>query len=281
MKRVGAHVSISGGVENAPLNAKEINAKAFAMFTKNQRQWHAPPLEPAAIDAFKKNCEDIGIAPEHILPHDSYLINLCQPDEEKLEKARNSFIGEMKRCSDLGLVLLNFHPGSHLKQISEEDGIRLVAESISMALDKVAGVTAVIETTAGQGTNLGYCFEQLGAMIDQVEDKSRVGVCIDTCHIFAAGYDLRTKESCDWVFDQFERHVGFKYLRAMHINDAKSEFNSHVDRHNSLGEGNLGDAVFKYIMNDDRFDEIPLILETIDETLWAKEIEWLYSLQEK
>lgn len=281
MKRVGAHVSIAGGVENAPLNAKEINAKAFAMFTKNQRQWHAPHLEPDSIDAFKKNCEEAGIAPEHILPHDSYLINLCQPDEGKLSNARNSFIGEMKRCSDLGLVLLNFHPGSHLKKIPEEEGVRLVAESINMALDKVKGVTAVIETTAGQGTNLGYCFEQIGAMIDQVEDKSRVGVCIDTCHIFAAGYDIRTKESCDWVFDQFERHVGFKYLRGMHINDAKSEFNSHVDRHNSLGKGNIGDAVFKYIMNDDRFDEIPLILETIEPELWAKEVEWLYSLEEK
>lgn len=281
MKRVGAHVSISGGVENAPLNAKEINAKAFAMFTKNQRQWHVPPLEASSIEAFKRNCEDVGIPPQFILPHDSYLINLCQPDEQKLQKARDSFIEEMQRCRDLGLVLLNFHPGSHLKEVSEDAGIRLVAESINIALDKVEGVTAVIETTAGQGTNIGYCFEQIAAMIDQVKDKSRIGVCIDTCHIFAAGYDLRTKENCDWVFDQFERHVGFKYLSGMHINDAKSDFNSHVDRHNSLGEGNLGETVFKYIMNDDRFDEIPLILETIDESLWAEEIEWLYSLEEK
>ena len=281
MKRVGAHVSVAGGVENAPLNAEAINAKAFAMFTKNQRQWFAPELQPSSIQLFKEYCEKAEIAPEYILPHDSYLINLCQPDPDKLEKSRNSFIEEMKRCQLLGLKLLNFHPGSTLKKITEEEGIKMVAESINIALNEVEGVTAVIENTAGQGSNLGYCFEHIGAMIEQVEDKSRVGVCIDTCHTFASGYDLTTKENCDWVFDQFERKVGFKYLRGMHINDAKSTLGSRVDRHHSLRQGNLGEAVFKYIMNDDRFDEIPLVLETIDQELWADEIKWLYSLIEK
>jgi deoxyribonuclease IV len=280
MKRVGAHVSVAGGVENAPLNAEAINAKAFAMFTKNQRQWFAPELQPTAIRLFKEYCEKAGIAPEYILPHDSYLINLCQPEPAKLEQSRKSFIDEMVRCRDLGLKLLNFHPGSTLKKITETEGLSMVAESINLALKEVEDVTAVIETTAGQGSNLGYCFEHVGEIIAQVEDKSRVGVCIDTCHIFAAGYDLTTKESCDWVFDQFERHVGFKYLCGMHINDAKSTLGSRVDRHHSLQRGNLGDAVFKYIMNDDRFDEIPLVLETIDPELWADEIKWLYSLVE-
>ncbi len=280
MKRVGAHVSAAGGVENAPLNAAAIGAKAFALFTKNQRQWFAPELTSESIRLFKENCEKAGIAPEYILPHDSYLINLCQPDPDKLKQSRNSFIEEMERCQLLGLKLLNFHPGSTLKQISETEGLKMVAESINIALDAVEGVSAVIENTAGQGSNIGYCFEHIAEIIDQVEDKSRVGVCLDTCHSFAAGFDLTTQEHCDWVFDQFERHVGFKYLRGMHINDAKSTLGSHLDRHNSLGQGNLGSTVFKYIMNDDRFDEIPLILETIDPELWPEEIKWLYSLIE-
>ena len=279
MKRIGAHVSIAGGVENAPLNAAAIGATAFAMFTKNQRQWFAPELSPESISLFKEYCAKNGFAPEHILPHDSYLINLCQPESDKLEKSRKSFVEEMKRCRQLGLKLLNFHPGSTLKKISETEGLRMIAESINLALDEVADVTAVIETTAGQGSNLGYNFEQLGEIIAQVKDKSRVGVCIDTCHIFAAGYDLTTQENCDWTFSQFERHVGFEYLCGMHLNDAKSALGSHVDRHYSLAQGNIGETVFRYIMNDERFDEIPLILETIDPELWPEEIKWLYSLE--
>lgn len=279
MKRIGAHVSIAGGVENAPLNAAAIGATAFAMFTKNQRQWFAPELSPESIHLFKERCAENGFAPEHILPHDSYLINLCQPEPEKLEKSRESFVGEMKRCQQLGLKLLNFHPGSTLKKISETQGLKMIAESINIALDEVADVIAVIETTAGQGSNLGYNFEQLGEIIAQVKDKSRVGVCIDTCHIFAAGYDLTTKENCDWTFKQFDRHVGFEYLRGMHVNDAKSTLGSRVDRHHSLEKGNIGEAAFKYIMNDDRFDEIPLVLETIDSELWSEEIKWMRSLE--
>lgn len=277
MKLIGAHVSAGGGVENAPLNAAGIGANAFALFTKNQRQWVSRPLTAESITAFKKNCAAHGFAPEHILPHDSYLINLGHPEAEKLEKSREAFLDEMQRCEQLGLDRLNFHPGSHLKQVSESECLSLIAESINLALERTKGVTAVIENTAGQGTNLGYRFEHLAEIIDQIEDKSRVGVCIDTCHSFAAGYNLLTPEACEATFAEFEKTVGFDYLRGMHLNDSKKGLGSRVDRHHSLGEGELGLEVFRYIMNDERFDDIPMILETIDETIWAEEIKLLRS----
>lgn len=279
MKYIGAHVSASGGVENAPLNAAAIGANAFALFTKNQRQWVAKPLAAESIDAFKQNCADNGFKPEHILPHDSYLINLGHPEADKLEKSQEAFIDEMHRCEQLGLDRLNFHPGSHLKQVSESECLSTIAQSINLALDQTHGVTAVIENTAGQGSNLGYRFEHLAEIIDQVEDQSRVGVCLDTCHSFAAGYDLRTEEWCDAVFTEFDSIVGFEYLRGMHLNDSKKELGSRVDRHHSLGKGELGLEVFRYIMNDARFDNIPMILETIDDTIWAEEIKRLRSYE--
>ncbi len=278
MKRVGAHVSAAGGVENAPLNAQKIGAKAFALFTKNQRQWRAKPLTEQSINAFKANLINVGIAPEHVLPHDSYLINLGHPEQEGLEKSRAAFLDEMQRCEQLGLPLLNFHPGSHLKKISEEESLDRIAESINLALAQTTGVTAVIENTAGQGTNLGHRFDHLAHIIDKVEDKNRVGVCLDTCHTFTAGYDLRTTEACEQTFAEFEQIVGFHYLRGMHLNDSKPELGSRVDRHESLGLGKIGMACFDYIMNDERFDEIPMVLETIDDSLWAEEIEILYGL---
>jgi len=280
MKRIGAHVSASGGVENAPLNAVEIGANAFALFTKNQRQWVAKPLTAESIDAFRKNCADHGFGPESILPHDSYLINLGHPEADKLEKSRAAFLDEMQRCELLGLDRLNFHPGSHLKMVSESECLATIAESINIALDKTCGVTAVIENTAGQGSNLGFRFEHLAEIIDQVQDKTRVGVCIDTCHGFAAGYDLQTAESCESVFAEFDKVVGFGYLRGMHLNDSKKGLGSRVDRHHSLGQGVLGLEVFKCIMKDPRFEDMPLILETIDETLWAEEIQLLRSYEE-
>jgi deoxyribonuclease-4 len=277
MKRIGAHVSAGGGVENAPLNAAKIGANAFALFTKNQRQWVAKPLTTESIDAFKQNCSEHGFEPESILPHDSYLINLGHPEAEKLEKSRDAFLDEMQRCDQLGLQLLNFHPGSHLKQVSESKCLSTIAESINIALNKTEGVTAVIENTAGQGSNLGFRFEHLAEIIDQVDDKERVGVCIDTCHSFAAGYDLTTADSCEAVFSELDKVVGFKYLRGMHLNDSKKGLGSRVDRHHSLGKGELGLEVFQYIMNDPRFDDIPMVLETIDETIWAEEIKLLRS----
>ena len=278
-KKIGAHVSSSGGVENAPLNAHAIGAKAFALFTKNQRQWKSAPLSQKSIKLFKERCEELGYAPSTILPHDSYLINLGHPEKEGLEKSRASFLDEMQRCEQLGLDRLNFHPGSHLKAISIDDCLARIAESINWTLEQTQGVTAVIENTAGQGTNLGYSFEQIAQIISQVEDKSRVGVCLDTAHTLAAGFEIRTKEGFESTCSHFYEVIGFSYLRGMHINDSKKELASHVDRHDSIGKGLMGMTLFELLMNDARFDNIPLILETPDETIWKEEIELLYSLE--
>ena len=281
MKYFGAHVSASGGADNAPANAHAIGATAFALFTKNQRQWVAKPLTAGEIDAFCKACDTYGYRPEQILPHDSYLINLGHPEKEALEKSRAAFLDEMQRCELLGLDRLNFHPGSHLQKITEEESLDRIAESINIALDKTRGVTAVIENTAGQGSNLGFRFEHLRYLIDRVEDKSRVGVCIDTCHAFAAGYDLRTAEACDATFAELDRVVGFGYLKGMHLNDAMKILGSRVDRHMPLGEGMIGMECFRYIARDKRFDGIPLILETPDETRWSEEIARLKAFAEE
>lgn len=279
MKFVGAHVSAAGGVENAPVNAQAIGAKAFAFFTKNQRQWYAAAYNQETIERFKANVEEMGFHPDHILPHDSYLINLGHPEQEGLDKSRRSFFDEMTRCEQLGLNRLNFHPGSHLNKISIDDCLDRIAESINMALDRTNGVIAVIENTAGQGTNLGHTFEQLAHIIHGVEDKSRVGVCLDTAHTLAAGYEIRTREAFDATFDTFDKVVGIHYLKGIHLNDSKKELGSRVDRHASIGQGVMEMDLFSFIMNDPRFNDMPIILETPDESLWAQEIELLYSLQ--
>ena len=278
MKYVGAHVSASGGVENAPINANLIGAKAFALFTKNQKQWFSNPLTKASIKAFRENCEKFGYEPFQILPHDSYLINLGHPESEPLEKSRASFLDEMQRCEQLGLDRLNFHPGSHLNAIGIEECLKRIAESINIVLDKTNGVSAVIENTAGQGTNLGHTFEQLKVIIDNVEDKSRVGVCIDTCHAFTSGYDLKSPDGFKKTFETFDEIIGFKYLKGIHLNDSKKDFGTRVDRHDNIGIGFLGEETFAILMNDSRFDNMPLILETPVESLWEAEIKKLYSL---
>ncbi|OCL94463.1 deoxyribonuclease IV [Arcobacter porcinus] len=277
MKFVGAHVSASGGVYNSPINASLIGAKAFALFTKNQRQWNAKALDNETIDRWFKELEKSGIQSKHILPHNSYLINLGHPDSDAREKSLNSFIDEVQRCEILALDKLNFHPGSHLRKISEDECLDNIAECLNITLEKTSGVKLVIENTAGQGSNLGYKFEHLAYLIDKVEDKSRIGVCIDTCHMFTAGYDIRTKEAYDKTWAEFDKIVGREYLAGMHINDSKPELGSRVDRHDSLGAGQIGWDAFKFIMNDSRMDDIPLVLETIDENIWAEEIETLYS----
>ncbi len=277
MKYIGAHVSASGGVEFAPVNAHEIGANAFALFTKNQRQWVSKPLTEENIRLFKENCTKYNFQTDYILPHDSYLINLGHPEEEGLEKSRAAFLDEMQRCEQLGLKLLNFHPGSHLNKISVEDCLALIAESINLTLEKTKGVTAVIENTAGQGSNLGSEFWQLRYIIDRVNDKSRVGICLDTCHTYTAGYDI--VNDYDKVFDEFEKEVGFEYLRGMHLNDSKKELGSHVDRHDNIGKGLIGSTFFEKLMKDSRFDNMPLILETPDESKWAEEISWLRSVE--
>jgi len=289
-KFVGAHTSTSGGVFNAIKNAEAIGAKAFALFTKNQKRWDAKPFDTKTLDTWFDALEKSGILPKHILPHDSYLINLGNRDEQKLIKSRMAFIDELERCEILGLDRLNLHPGSHLVKLGAKDKkdkelvtkvenncLDLIAESINYALDKTKNVKAVMENTAGQGTNLGYKFEHLAYIIDRIEDKSRIGVCIDTCHMFAAGYDIRTRQAYDKTWDDFDKIVGFKYLMGMHINDSKAPLGSRVDRHHSLGKGEIGLDTFRFIMNDERMDDIPLILETIDNTIWKDEIELLYS----
>lgn len=278
MKYIGPHVSASGGVENAPLNAKALGATAFALFTKNQRQWVSAPLTQKSIDAFKKNCQECGYEPCQILPHDSYLINLGNPDPNALLKSRTAFTDEMMRCQQLGLDRLNFHPGSSLNKIGVEECLDLIAESINLSLEKTSGVTAVIENTAGQGSNLGFQFAQIARIIEGVNDKSRVGVCIDTCHAFAAGYDLAIPDGFDACFDEFDKLIGFNYLKGMHLNDAKKGVGSRVDRHESLGQGEIGIGSFRLIMEDPRFDGIPLILETPNEERWPEEIALLKSL---
>jgi len=278
-KYIGAHVSASGGVENAPVNADNLGADAFGLFVKNQRRWQAPPLTRNNIEQFKENCAELGFSAEQILPHDSYLINLGHHDKEALVKSRAAFLEEMHRCAQLGLCYLNFHPGSHLKQIDEGECLATIAASINYCLDRSEGVCAILENTAGQGSNLGYRFEHLAGIIENVEDKTRIGVCLDTCHLFVSGYDLRSMEDCEKVFAEFDRTVGFQYLRGMHLNGSKKEIGSRVDRHHSLEQGYLGMEVFNYIMNDSRFDQLPMILETVDSTIWSEEIELLRSLQ--
>lgn len=278
MKFIGAHVSSAGGVENAPLNAHNIGATGFALFTKNQKQWKAAPLKEENIIAFKKNCEELGFPVESVMPHDSYLINLGHPEQAALNKSRDAFLDEVQRCEQLGITLLNFHPGSHLKKISEEECIARIAESINITLEATKGVTAVIENTAGQGSNMGYKFEHLSAIIEQVDDKSRIGVCIDTAHAFAAGYDISTEAGFHDTFALFEDVVGFQYLRGMHLNDSKKELGTRVDRHETLGNGFIGWKPFELIMQDDRFNNIPLILETPNPDGWADEISKLKAI---
>ncbi|MFP4491681.1 MAG: deoxyribonuclease IV [Spirochaetaceae bacterium] len=278
MKYIGAHVSASGGVQNAPLNAREIGAKALALFTKNQRQWKAKPLSRESVSAFKENLATAGISPKHVLPHDSYLINLGNPEEEKRRKSLDAFIDEVHRAEQLEIPLLNFHPGSHLKKISEKECISRISEGMNSALEESETVSLVIENTAGQGSNVGYSFEHLAELISLSTSPERVGVCIDTCHAFAAGYDFRTEEAYGKTMESFDRVVGFDKLMGIHLNDVKSQLGSRVDRHHSLGEGNLGTESFRLLMSDPRLNDIPIILETIDPAKWAEEIRWLYSL---
>ena len=275
MKYTGPHVSISGGVHNAPVNAFELGATGFGMFTKNQRKWAAKPLDTAAIDAFKKNMERHGYVPQSVLVHDSYLINIGNPDNDKRARSLDALIDETRRCMDLGLKLLNIHPGSHLNETSIDKCIEMIAESINVVHDKTAGVTIVLETVAGQGSNVGGRFEQLAEIIDKVHDKSRVGVCIDTCHIFAAGYDICDASSYAATMLEFNSAVGFKYIRGLHLNDAKNPLGSGVDRHENIGKGRIGTEAFRLLMEDERFNGIPCVLETVDEAMWRDEIAML------
>ena len=280
MKNVGAHVSAAGGVENAPLNARKIGARAFALFTRNQRRWTAPPLSERNVDHFQRNCKDSGFKPEQIMPHSSYLVNLGTPDDKALAKSRTAFLDEMQRCEQLGLLYLNFHPGSHLGKYTEAECVSRVAESINIAHSEADYLSLVIENTAGQGSGIGHSFEQIASIIEQVTDKKRIGVCLDTCHLYAAGYDIKTREGFHKTIESFIRIIGLDFLKGMHLNDSKKALGSRVDRHESIGKGTMGIDPFIFIMSDQRFDNLPLILETPDHTLWAKEIDLLYGMEQ-
>ena len=278
MKWIGAHVSAEGGVHQAPLNASAIGARAFALFVKNQRQWQAKPLDPQVREAFAANLAAGGFTAAQVLPHAGYLINLANPDPGARTRSTDSFINEMRRCADLGLDRLNLHPGSHLRQCSVGEAVGHVARAANQALAEVPDVTIVFENTAGQGGSLGACFEELAAIIERIDDPARVGVCLDTAHLFAAGFDLVGEEAWQATLARFEALIGFRFLRGMHLNDTKVVRGKRVDRHALLGEGNLGWPVFRHLVRDPRLDGIPLILETPDETRWAGEIRRLYAL---
>ena len=278
MKLLGAHVSTAGGVHTAPERARALGANAFAIFTRNQRRWAAKPLTDAEAAAFREQCAACGFPLHHVLPHAGYLINLGAPDDGVVRKSQAGFLDEFERCRRLGLRYLNFHPGSHLGKMSDAACTAQITGLLNEAIAQVPDVVAVYESTAGQGSHLGHTFAQLAALIDGIEDKSRIGVCLDTCHLHAAGYDLTTASSYESTMREFEREVGLRYLVGAHLNDSKTALGSRVDRHESLGKGTMGWAPFRLLMNDPRFDDKPLITETVNQEIWAEELTQLRAL---
>ncbi|KJE93875.1 endonuclease IV [Capsaspora owczarzaki ATCC 30864] len=280
---VGYHVSTAGGVQNAPVNAALVGATAFAMDTRSKRKWDSPPYTAATIQAFRKACCEHGYQPHQILPHGSYLINAGSPVPEILAKSRAALIEEVQRCEQLGLSQYNFHPGSTVGLCTTEKCIETIAESIDLAVGASKAVTVVVESMTGSGNVIGGKFEHLRDIIAHVKDKTRIGVCLDTCHMFAAGFDLRTRAEYDKVMNDFDRIVGFQYLRGLHLNDSKGELGCNRDRHENIGKGKLGLSAFELIMNDERFRNIPMILETpvsaeVESDGYKKEIELLQSM---
>jgi len=258
---VGAHVSISGGLDQAPLRGKAIGCTAIQIFTKNQMQWNAKPLSNHEIAQYQQSLTHSSI--QSVVAHDSYLVNLGSPEESLLKKSHQAFLDEMDRAESLRIPFLIFHPGSH-KNAGENVGLKLIAESINYVQKQRPNykIKLLLETTAGQGTNLGHTFEQLKWIIDMVIQPERVGVCLDTCHIFAAGYDIRTRSSFEETFEKFDQVIGLKKLHAIHLNDSKKGLGSRVDRHEHIGQGQIGLEGFRLIMNDSRFIDVPKVLET-------------------
>jgi deoxyribonuclease-4 len=275
MKYVGAHVPAQGGVQIAPLNAKGIRARAFALFTRNPRRFRPDPLTAQTVEEFRRNMAECGFLPEHVLPHAGYLLNLSHADRSQRRATALVLREEMERCAELGLKYLNTHPGVRTGESSEADCIGWIADAVNRALEATKGVTAVLETTAHR-SGIGTRFEHLAAIIARIEDRQRVGVCFDTCHVFAAGYDVRAAAAFGQTLAAFDRVIGLPYLRAVHLNDSKYEFATHGDRHECIGKGKIGKACFEFLMRDPRFENIPLILETPEPDRWAGEIRTLY-----
>ena len=258
---IGAHMSISGGVDRAPLRGRDVGCACIQIFTKSRMQWAARPLTGKEIEAFKENCRETGIAP--VLAHNCYLINLGSPDKSLARKSFDAFLIEMERCRILGLPAIIVHPGSHTGS-GETAGLLRITQAIDKLIRQTKGseVKILVETTAGQGSNLGYRFEQLARIIAGVKQKSRIGVCYDTCHTFAAGYDIRTRDAYHRTMEEFDRIIGLELLQAFHFNDSKQGLGSKIDRHEHIGHGKLGKEPFRFILQDARFTTVPKILET-------------------
>jgi len=277
-KFLGAHVSVSGGVFKAPKNAYDIGGTAFAMFLKNQKRWVAKDYDEKVISKFKDELKKYNLSTDYIMPHAGYLINLANNDPEKWQKSYDALVDELKRGEQLGLKFLNLHCGSHLGLISTEEGCKLIAKGINNAIKETNYITVVLENTAGKGNTIGGDFKELKSIIDKIEDKNRIGVLLDTCHTFDFGYDISSKEGYEKTFDEFDKLIGFSYLKGIHLNDSMFGLSSKKDRHESIGKGLLGMDFFRRFMNDPRFDNMPITLETINPDIWAEEIKLLYSL---
>ncbi|XBC39855.1 MAG: deoxyribonuclease IV [Buchnera aphidicola (Chaetogeoica yunlongensis)] len=278
MKYIGPHLSIVGGLDQVVYRANKLGATAFSFFLGSPLRWKLVNFDNLEIKKFVFLCTYFQYFSNQILPHSSYLVNLGHPSNDYLNKSRLFFINEIVNCRKLGLSLLNFHPGSHLKRIDEQSCLKRISDSINFALENTTGIKLVIENTAGQGSNVGYCFEHLADIIYRIEDKTRIGVCLDTCHLYSAGYDLNTESECSKTFKKFDQIVGLNYLSGMHINDSKTKKNSRVDRHHNLGYGYIGKLVFSWIIKNINYKIFPMILETTNHSLWQEEIDWIKSL---
>ncbi|KAF3704652.1 DNA-(apurinic or apyrimidinic site) lyase [Channa argus] len=287
-KYIGAHVGIQGGIWKAVGACTEIGGSSFALFLGSQRTWKRPALDLTAAGKFREQCSLQGFDPAHILPHGSYLMNCGSPKEDVFEKSQALLVDELNRCSILGLNLYNFHPGSSLGSITTDQCVDKIAGAINHAHQQVPSVVTVLENMSGQGSTVGGKFSELKSIIDKVRDQTRVGVCLDTCHAFAAGYDLAAVGGVKNMLSEFDQEVGLQYLRAIHLNDSKGKVGCNLDRHEDIGKGQIGISAFRDIVNESRLDNIPLILETPGRCQcvrpgfeYAAQIELLYSLYEK
>ncbi|XP_059892064.1 probable endonuclease 4 [Gadus macrocephalus] len=281
-KYIGAHVGIQGGIWKSVESCTEMGGHSFALFLGSQRSWKRPALDLSAAGKFKELCAQQGFDPAHILPHGSYLMNCGSPKDDVYEKSQAMLVDELGRCRALGLSLYNFHPGSSLGTITTDQCIQRIAGAVDHAHRQVPAVVTVLENMCGQGHTVGGQFSELRSIIERVQDQSRVGVCLDTCHAFAAGYDLAAVGGVSAMLDQFDTEVGLHYLRAVHLNDSKGKLGCHLDRHEDIGKGQIGISAFRDIVNEPRLDNIPLILETPGRPgfEFAEQIKLLYSLIE-
>jgi len=281
MKFIGAHVSAAGGVENTPHRAAAIGADAFSLFVKNQKRWSAPPFKEGQPQSFKKALQKSGISPENVIPHAGYLINLAHPDKDKRQKSLDAMVDEVLRVEELGLTFINVHPGSHLNITSRTEALQQVAKSLDWIMEQTSTGHILLENTAGQGTNLGYQFEELARILDHCRYPERAGICIDSCHAYSAGYNLADPSEYNRAKEEMIRLWGPEKVRAFHVNDSLNPLGSRKDRHEQLGKGTLGWKAFENLMTDPLWEDRPFILETRQEDLWAEEIRELRRMSQQ